>query len=64
MSVKHLPLLEKAGMQVMSLSSMLTYHLAHVLKSHASEFVGIQESMFLMNQMQKNFGELVREALE
>jgi type III secretion protein V len=59
---KHLPLLERAGVQVMTLSSMLTYHLAHVLKSHASEFVGIQETMFLMNQMQKNFGELVREA--
>lgn len=58
---KHLPLLERAGIQVMTLSSMLTYHLAHVLKSHASEFIGIQETMFLLNQMQKNFGELVRE---
>ncbi len=46
----------------MTLSNMLTYHLAHVLKAHASEFVGVQETMFLMNQMQKNFGELVREA--
>ena len=60
-AVKHLPLIERAGIQVMTLSSMLTYHLAHVLKSHASEFVGVQETMFLMNQMQKNFGELVRE---
>jgi type III secretion protein V len=60
-SMKHLPTLEKAGMQVMTLSSMLTYHLAHVLKAHASEFIGVQETMFLMNQMQKNFGELVRE---
>lgn len=59
--VKHLPLLERAGIQTMTLSSMLTYHLAHVLKGHASEFVGVQETMFLMNQMQKNFGELVRE---
>lgn len=58
---KHLPLVERTGVQVMTLSSMLTYHLAHVLKNHASEFVGIQETMFLMNQMQKNFGELVRE---
>ena len=61
-AMKHLPLVEKAGIQVMTLSSMLTFHLAHVLKSHASEFVGIQETMYLMNQMQKNFGELVREA--
>ncbi|KAB0676891.1 EscV/YscV/HrcV family type III secretion system export apparatus protein [Aureimonas leprariae] len=59
--MKHLPILEKAGVQVMTLSNMLTYHLAHVLKSHATEFVGVQETMFLMNQMQKNFGELTRE---
>lgn len=58
---KHLPLAEKAGAQVMTLSSMLTYHLAHVLKSHASEFIGVQETMYLLNQMQKNFGELVKE---
>src|SRR5690606_20450594 len=57
----HLPTLVKAGAQVMTLSSMLTFHLAHILKSHASEFVGVQETMFLMNQMQKNFAELVRE---
>ncbi|MGV8938744.1 MAG: type III secretion system export apparatus subunit SctV [Allorhizobium sp.] len=59
--VRHLPLLEKASVQVMTLSSMLTYHLAHVLKAHAQEFIGVQETMFLMNQMQKNFGELTRE---
>ncbi len=61
-SNKYLPLLERAGIQVMTLSTMMTYHLAHILKTHASEFIGIQETMFLMNQMQKNFGELVREA--
>lgn len=60
-AARHLPMLERAGMQVMTLSSMLTYHLAHILKAHASEFIGVQETMFLMNQMQKNFAELVRE---
>lgn len=60
--LKHLPLVERAGMQIMTPSSMLTYHLAHVLKRHAAEFVGIQETMYLMNQMQENFAELVREA--
>ncbi|WP_298958103.1 type III secretion system export apparatus subunit SctV [uncultured Methylobacterium sp.] len=61
-SARHLPTLERAGLQVMTLSTMLTFHLAHVLKAHAAEFVGIQETMYLMSQMQKNFGELVREA--
>lgn len=58
---KHLPQVEKAGIQIMSLSTMLTYHLAHVLKNHASEFLGIQETMYLLNQMQKTFGDLVKE---
>ena len=60
--MKHLPLVERAGMQVMTSSSILTFHLAHVLKGHSSEFIGIQETMYLMNQMQENFAELVREA--
>jgi type III secretion protein V len=59
---KHYPLVERAGIQIMTLSSMLTYHLAHVLKAHAAEFIGIQETMYLMSQMQKNFSELQREA--
>jgi type III secretion protein V len=58
----HYPLVERAGIQIMTLSSMLTYHLAYVLKAHASEFIGIQETMYLMSQMQKNFSELQREA--
>lgn len=61
-AMKHLPTVQRAGIQIMTLSSMLTYHLAHVLKDHAQEFIGIQESMYLMNQMETNFGELVREA--
>src|SRR5690606_20284564 len=60
--MRHRELVERAGVQIMTLSSMLTYHLAHVLKTHAAEFIGIQETMFLMDQMEKDFGELVREA--
>lgn len=61
-AMKHYRMVERAGIQVMTLSSMLTYHLAHVLKNNAAEFIGIQETMYLMNQMEKNYGELVREA--
>nr|MBX2804445.1 type III secretion system export apparatus subunit SctV [Hyphomicrobiales bacterium] len=60
--MQHYPLVERAGMQVMTPSSIVTYHLAHVLKKHASEFIGIQETMYLMNQMQEDFSELTREA--
>ncbi|MEM8796790.1 MAG: type III secretion system export apparatus subunit SctV [Pseudomonadota bacterium] len=61
-ALKHQAMVERAGIQVMTLSSMLTFHLAHVLKNYAAEFIGIQETMYLMNQMEKNYAELVREA--
>lgn len=60
-SMKHQSTAERAGIQIMTLSSMLTYHLAHVLKNHASEFLGIQETMFLMSKMETDFGELTKE---
>lgn len=58
---KHEPMLRNAGIQTFTLPTMLTYHLAHTLKSHAGEFIGVQETMFLMKQMEANFAELVRE---
>lgn len=58
---KHESVLRNAGIQTFTLPSMLTYHLAHTLKSHAGEFIGVQETMFLMKQMETNFAELVRE---
>ncbi len=58
---KHETTLRKAGIQMMTLPSMLTFHLAHTLKDHAGEFIGVQETMYLMNQMEQNFAELVRE---
>ncbi len=61
-STKHEGLLRRAELEVMNLPAMLTYHLAHVLKSQAGEFIGVQETMYLMNEMEKNFAELVREA--
>lgn len=60
-SVKHEQLLRRADLQVMNLPRMLTFHLAHVLKSFAGEFVGVQETMYLLGEMEKNFAELVRE---
>ena len=60
--IKQEPLLRNAGIQMMTLPSMLTYHLAHTLKSHAGEFVGVQETMYLLKEMEANFAELVREA--
>jgi len=60
-SEKYLGTINKAGLQFMNLTNMLTFHLGHVLKAHASKFIGIQETMYLTGQMQKNFAELVKE---
>ena len=53
--------LSATGIAFMEGSSVLTYHLAFVLRKYASEFLGIQETRFLLGQMEGSFGELVKE---
>ncbi len=56
-----LPLLQKAHMQCLQSSEVLAHHLSYVLKRNASDFLGIQETRFLLSNMEQRFGELVRE---
>ena len=53
--------LNATGIAYMSGSTILTYHLSFVLKKYAGEFLGIQETRFLLSQMENSFGELVKE---
>ena len=53
--------LEKAGVSYMSDSQVLTNHLAFVLKKYAEDFIGIQETRFLLEKMEDTFGELIKE---
>jgi type III secretion protein V len=53
--------LDKAGVPVLDPPRVLTFHLSFVLKKYVSDFVGIQETRFLLSQMEANFGELVKE---
>ena len=46
----------------MAPGQVLGYHLALVLKRYASDFLGIQETKFLMSSMEASFPDLVREA--
>ena len=55
------PKLQQAGIAYLTISQLLTFHLSFVLTRYASEFVGIQETRFLMTQMEEKFGELVKE---
>lgn len=54
--------LHKAGIPFMDTSEVLTYHLAFVLKKYSADFIGIQETRFLMTAMEGRFPDLVKEA--
>ncbi|THF57288.1 type III secretion system export apparatus subunit SctV [Pseudothauera rhizosphaerae] len=54
-------LLAQAGTSVMEPTQVLTYHLAFVLKKYAADFVGIQETKFLLSAMEDRFPDLVKE---
>ncbi len=53
--------LDKTGVSYMTAPKILTYHLAHVLKKYAEDFVGIQETRYLLEKMEDSFGELIKE---
>ena len=53
--------LEKNNVNFMDPSKILTFHLAHVLKKYAEEFIGIQETRYLVEKMEASFGELIKE---
>ncbi|CAM2005093.1 type III secretion system export apparatus subunit SctV [Acanthopleuribacter pedis] len=53
--------LNKAGVPYMELPQILTYHLSFILKKHASDFIGLQETKYLLDHMEERFGVLVKE---
>ncbi len=56
-------LLVSAGLSVMDTSQILTYHLATVLRKYAGDFIGVQETKFLLSAMEQRFPDLVKEAV-
>jgi type III secretion protein V len=58
---RHRPELTKAGIAYMDASQIVTWHLSFMLKKYAGEFIGVQETRFLLTQMEGSFGELVKE---
>jgi len=53
--------MDKAGIDYLDTSRILTLHLSFVLKKYAKEFLGIQETRYLLSQMEADFAELVKE---
>ena len=54
--------LTRANISYMDTSKVLTYHLAFVLKKYSADFIGIQETRFLLSAMEGRFPDLVKES--
>jgi len=57
------PTLKAASIPYMDMHQVLTWHLAFVLKKYSSDFIGIQETRFLLTAMEDRFPDLVKETL-
>ena len=54
--------LTRAGIPFMDTCQVLTYPLAFVLKKYSADFIGIQETKFLLGAMEGRFPDLVKES--
>jgi type III secretion protein V len=52
---------QQLGLKYMSEADVISYHLAFVLRRHAEEFLGIQETRQLVDAMERDYKELVKE---
>ncbi|WP_038930185.1 FHIPEP family type III secretion protein, partial [Yersinia pestis] len=59
-SVEYEERLEKSQLEFFSHSQVLTWHLSHVLREYAEDFIGIQETRYLLEQMEGGYGELIK----
>lgn len=55
--------LHQAGLITLTKEQIIARHLSHVARKNAAEFLGLQESRRLLNYMEKDFPDLVKEAL-
>ena len=59
---ERMEVLEKAGISCMTHVRILAYHLSLILSRHASTFLGMQETKYLLDKMEERAPDLVREA--
>jgi len=55
--------LQRAGLSALDVNQILASHLASVLRKYAPEFIGVQETRFLLSAMEQRFPDLVKEAM-
>ena len=56
-----IPRLTQAGIHFLDTPQILTHHLAFVLKKYAGDFLGLQETRFLLDNMEQRYSEVVKE---
>ena len=54
-------ILEGANIAYMRTPQILTHHLSYVLKRYAGDFLGIQECKFLLENMEQDYPEIIKE---
>ena len=52
---------DKNKLTYFTFDRVITYHLSYVLRRYAEEFIGIQETRFILQKVEPHFGELVKE---
>ncbi|MGQ0506410.1 MAG: type III secretion system export apparatus subunit SctV [Myxococcaceae bacterium] len=60
---QHKEMLEAAGLTTWDVPGYIILHLAAVLRRHAREFVGVQESQSMLDQLEKAFPAIVKEVV-
>ncbi len=59
---KYKPALADAELAFLDIHQIFSFHLSFVLKKYADEFIGIQETRYLLDQTDTDFSDLVKEA--
>ena len=57
----YIPQLTQAGIHFLDTPQILTHRLAFVLKKYAGDFLGLQETRFLLDNMEQRYSEVVKE---
>lgn len=58
---RHKERLQHAGCSFLATDQVLCWHLTQVLREYAGDFIGIQETRYVLEQMEQGFAELVKE---
>lgn len=58
----HAEMLDKLNLSYFASARILTYHLSHVLTRYAQDFIGIQETEYLLSQTEQTMPNLTKEA--